>query len=80
MGAYIPIGDSSVEIKRMRVEPANQKNGIGKQILNALELEAKKMDLVMWFLRQPGSKRLRKLFMSAAGILYRTNRCWAGLR
>lgn len=41
MGAYAPIDESSVEIKRMRVDPDEQGAGIGWRILSALEADAK---------------------------------------
>ncbi|MEM7020534.1 MAG: GNAT family N-acetyltransferase [Pseudomonadota bacterium] len=42
MGAYLPVSEDSVEIKRMRVMPNAQGSGIGKQVLIALEQDAVK--------------------------------------
>jgi GNAT superfamily N-acetyltransferase len=40
MGGFIPTSKESVELKRMRVHPEVQRKGVGKAILEALELKA----------------------------------------
>jgi ribosomal protein S18 acetylase RimI-like enzyme len=39
-GAFSPVDDATVEIKRMRADPAYQRRGYGQRILDALEAEA----------------------------------------
>lgn len=41
MGAYLPIGGGSIEVKRMRVDPSHQGTGIARRVLAALEQNAK---------------------------------------
>lgn len=40
MGAFQPVGDSTVEITRMRVDPDHQRRGHGQEVLDALESRA----------------------------------------
>ncbi len=40
MGGLKPIGGDVVELKRMRVDPTFQRRGLGRRILNELELRA----------------------------------------
>ena len=40
MGAFVPIEGSAIEIKRMRVRPSVQRQGLGKLLLSALESRA----------------------------------------
>ena len=50
MGALVPHSDGTGEIKRMRVEPDQQGQGIGKALLNHLEAAAAKRGITRLFL------------------------------
>lgn len=41
MGAFEPVDEETVEITRMRVDPAHQRRGYGQRVLDALEAEAR---------------------------------------
>lgn len=42
VGGFVPLGDGTVEIKRMRVDPDHQRNGYGAAVLAALEDAARR--------------------------------------
>lgn len=44
MGAIKRISEERAEVKRMRVDPDSQRQGLGKAILNKLEQRAKELD------------------------------------
>ena len=48
MGGFVPTGEARVEIKRMRVAPDAQRQGLGASVLEALE----------WYARARGVDRV----------------------
>lgn len=64
MGAYVPLDESTIEIKRMRVEPELQRRGFGSAILEELE----RLALQRGFTR---AKLHTTLQQQAAQALYR---------
>ena len=72
MGAYIPADERSVEIKRMRVDPAYQRTGIGKRILYDLESHAKRCGFVRSILETTQQQKPAQSFYERNG--YRRTR------
>jgi ribosomal protein S18 acetylase RimI-like enzyme len=71
MSALRPISSNRVELKRMRVEPTRQGQGLGKKLLEALVVSAQKMGITEVELETTaGQQAARKLYEAAGFEVY----------